>query len=146
MKEQKSLYPSAVNVDREWILVDAENETLGRLASKIAFRLRGKHKPTFSPSVDMGDFVVVINADKIKVTGNKFNDKKYHFHSRYPGGLKTFSFGEMLKRKPDQVLFMAVKGMLPHNRLGRQMITKLKCYTGTSHPHEAQQPKKVSFK
>jgi large subunit ribosomal protein L13 len=143
MKEQKSYYPSSKDVTRNWVIVDAENQTLGRIASQIAFVIKGKHKTTYSPSVDMGDFVVVINADKVKVTGNKGRDKKYHFHSRYPGGLKTYSFSELIKRSPSRVLQLAVKGMLPHNRLGRQMINKLKCYAGPNHPHEAQQPKEL---
>jgi large subunit ribosomal protein L13 len=145
MKEQKTFYPSSKDIKREWVIVDAENQTLGRIASQIAFIIKGKHKTTYSPSVDMGDFVVVINADKVKVSGNKSRDKKYHFHSRYPGGLKTFSFSELIKRSPTRVLQLAVKGMLPHNRLGRQMINKLKCYAGSSHPHEAQQPKVLSL-
>jgi len=146
MKEQKTLYPSGKNIKREWVIIDAENQTLGRLASKIAHVLKGKHKATYSPAVDMGDFVVVTNIEKIVVTGNKSRDKKYHFHSRYPGGLKTFSFAELLQRNPERVLRHAVKGMLPHNRIGRQMIKKMKAYAGSAHPHEAQQPKELVLK
>lgn len=143
MKEQKTYYPSSKEINRDWILINAENQTLGRLASQVAAILKGKHKTSYSPSVDMGDFVVIINSDKVIVTGNKNRDKKYHFHSRYPGGLKTFSFADLMKRDSNRVIQLAVKGMLPHNRLGRQMITKLKCYAGANHPHEAQQPKEM---
>lgn len=128
------------DVNRAWYVVDAEGQTLGRLASQVAAILRGKNKPIFSPSVDCGDYVIVINADKIAVTGNKMNDKMYHRHSGYPGGLTSLTLRDQLGRYPTRPVELAVKGMLPKNKLGRKMIKKLKVYTGTSHPHEAQQP------
>ena len=128
-------------VAREWYLVDADGQTLGRLATQIADRLRGKGKAAFTPHVDTGDFVVVVNAEKIHVTGNKLADKKYYKHSGYPGGLRTRSLQEQLDRRPTEVLRAAVKGMLPRNRLGRAQLTKLKIYAGPEHPHEAQAPK-----
>ena len=124
-----------------WVIVDASDKVLGRLASKIADKLRGKDKPIFTPHVDCGDFVVVVNAKKIKVTGNKFEDKKYYTHSSYPGGLKTKTFKDLNSTKPERVIELAVKGMLPKNKLSNQIIKKLKIYAGTEHPHEAQQPK-----
>jgi large subunit ribosomal protein L13 len=129
------------DVQREWFLVDAEGQTLGRLASKIANILRGKHKPIFSPHNDSGDFVVVVNADKIHVTGNKMDQKMYYRHSGYIGGLKERTMREQLQRHPDEIITKAVKGMLPRNRLGRKIIKKLKVYAGPEHPHQAQQPK-----
>ncbi|MEK9943484.1 MAG: 50S ribosomal protein L13 [Gammaproteobacteria bacterium] len=123
-----------------WVIVDASDKVLGRLASKIADKLRGKDKPIFTPHVDCGDFVVVVNAEKIKVTGNKFEDKKYYTHSLYPGGLKTKTFKDMNATKPEKVIELAVKGMLPKNKLSNQIIKKLKIYAGSEHPHEAQQP------
>ena len=123
-----------------WVIVDASDKVLGRLASKIADKLRGKDKPIFTPHVDCGDFVVVVNAEKIKVTGNKFEDKKYYTHSLYPGGLKTKTFKDMNATKPEKVIELAVKGMLPKNKLSNQIIKKLKIYAGSVHPHEAQQP------
>ncbi len=128
-------------INREWYLVDAEGQTLGRLATQIAERLRGKGKPQYTPHVDTGDFVVVVNADKIAVTGSKLDSKMYYRHSGYPGGLKSRSLREQLERRPTEVLRKAVKGMLPRNRLARQQITKLKIYAGPDHPHEAQDPK-----
>ena len=128
-------------IEREWYLVDAEGQTLGRLATQIADRLRGKGKPAFTPHVDTGDFVIVVNAEKVHVTGKKLEDKKYYKHSGYPGGLRTRSLREQLDRQPTEVLRAAVKGMLPRNRLGRAQITKLKIYAGPEHPHEAQAPK-----
>ena len=128
-------------ISREWYIVDAEGQILGRLATQIADRLRGKGKPQYTPHVDTGDFVVVVNAEKIAVTGNKLDDKLYYRHSGYPGGLKERSLAEMLERRPEQVIRLAVKGMLPRNRLARQQITKLKIYVGPDHPHEAQAPK-----
>ena len=130
-------------VRHEWLLVDAEGQTLGRTASGIANRLRGKHKAEFTPHVDTGDYVVVINADKIHVTGNKVRDKMYYRHSGYPGGLKEASLGEMMQKSPEDVVRLAVKGMMPKNRLSRAMLSKLKIYTGGEHPHSAQQPRKV---
>jgi len=128
-------------VTREWYLVDAEGKTLGRLATQIADTLRGKRKPQFTPHVDTGDFVIVINAEKIQVTGNKLDQKRYYRHSGYPGGLRSRTLREQLDRRPTEVLRVAVKGMLPKNRLARQQITKLKIYAGPEHPHEAQNPK-----
>ncbi|MGC8720209.1 MAG: 50S ribosomal protein L13 [Thermodesulforhabdaceae bacterium] len=130
---------------RKWILVDAEGKVLGRLASYIAVRLRGKHLPTFTPHVDNGDFVVVINAEKVKLTGKKWDQKIYRRHSGYMGGLKEISARKMLQEHPERLLYYAVKGMLPKNRLGRKLLKKLKIYTGPKHPHEAQQPQKVEF-
>lgn len=133
------------SVKREWHVVDAEGQTLGRLASQIAAVLRGKHKPEFSPAVDVGDFVVVVNAEKIVVTGRKAQQKKYYRHSGYPGGLSEISLADQLERYPTRVLKSAVRGMLPRNRLGRKMFKKLKVYAGPDHPHEAQQPEKLEF-
>jgi len=129
-------------VDRKWLLIDAEGQTLGRLASEIASILRGKHKPTFTPNVDTGDHVIVINADKVVVTGNKAQQKMYYRHTGYAGGLKAISFEGLMQKKPNQALYLAVQGMLPHNRLGRAMIKKLRVYAGTEHEHAAQQPEK----
>jgi large subunit ribosomal protein L13 len=128
-------------VQRDWYVVDAEGQTLGRLATQIADRLRGKGKPQFTPHVDTGDFVVVVNAEKIAVTGNKLEAKMYYRHSGYPGGLRSRPLREQLERVPTEVLRKAVKGMLPRNRLGRQQLTKLKIYAGPEHPHAAQEPK-----
>src|SRR5205809_3654863 len=127
-------------VERRWYLVDAEGKTLGRLATQIADALRGKTKPEYTPHIDTGDSVVVINAEKIAVTGNKRADKKYYRHSGYPGGLKERSLNEMLERRPEEVIRHAVKGMLPRNRLARKQLTKLKVYAGPEHPHVAQKP------
>lgn len=133
------------NVERKWFVVDAEGQTLGRLASQVAAVLRGKHKPTFTPHTDCGDFVIIINADKIQVTGNKWNDKVYLRHTGYPGGQKSITFGRLIETRPIRVLELAIKGMLPHNRLGRQMYRKLKVYAGPEHPHAAQKPEKLEF-
>lgn len=133
-------------VERKWYVVDAEGQTLGRLASQVATVLRGKNKPEFTPHVDAGDFVVVINADKVKLTGKKLSDKKYYFHSLHPGGLKTFTAAEMLAKKPEKLIELAVKGMLPKNRLGRQLYTKLKVYAGAEHPHQAQKPEVLEIR
>ena len=127
-------------VARDWYVVDAEGQTLGRLATQIADTLRGKGKAQYTPHVDTGDFVVVVNADKIAVTGNKLDDKMYHRHSGYPGGLRSRTLRDELDRRPEEVLRRAVKGMLPKNRLARRQITKLKIYAGPEHPHEAQSP------
>ncbi len=132
-------------VDQKWLLVDAEGQTLGRMATEIATRLRGKHKPEYTAHVDTGDFVVVINADKVKVTGNKAKGKIYHAHSGFPGGLKSLSFEKLLDRAPERVIQLAVKGMLPRNPLGRAMFKKLKVYAGTEHPHGAQQPQTLQL-
>jgi large subunit ribosomal protein L13 len=127
-------------IERRWYLVDAEGKTLGRLATQIADTLRGKAKPQYTPHVDTGDFVVVVNAEKIRVTVNKLDDKLYYRHSGYPGGLKTRPLRDELERRPTEVIRKAVKGMLPRNRLARQQLTKLKVYAGPDHPHEAQAP------
>ncbi|TKJ29555.1 MAG: 50S ribosomal protein L13 [Chloroflexi bacterium B3_Chlor] len=138
-----STKPSDIN--REWYLVDAEGQTLGRLASEIAQVLRGKHKPIYAPHLDTGDYVIVINAEKVHVTGKKLDQKIYHRHSGYPGGLKSITLREQLKRHPSRVIRSAVKGMLPHNRLGRATMRKLKVYAGEAHPHQAQQPKPLQW-
>lgn len=130
---------------RKWIVVDAQDEVLGRLASKIALRLRGKHLPTFTPHVDTGDFVVVINAGKVRLTGKKLYQKVYYRHTGYMGGLKEERVREMLQEKPEKVLKMAVRGMLPKNKLGRKLLKKLKVYRGDKHPHEAQQPEAIDL-
>ena len=136
----KTWNAKAEDVERRWFVVDAEGQNLGRLATRIADTLRGKRKPTYTPHVDSGDFVVVVNAEKIAVTGNKLDDKKYYRHSGYPGGLRVRTLREQLDRQPTEVLRSAVKGMLPRNRLARRQITKLKVYAGPAHPHEAQNP------
>jgi large subunit ribosomal protein L13 len=132
-------------IEREWYVVDAEGQTLGRLASEIAKVLRGKHKPIYTPHLDTGDFVVVINAEKVHVTGRKMDQKMYYRHSGYPGGLTAVTLREQLQKHPTRVIRSAVKGMLPHNRLGRAMMRKLKVYAGDAHPHEAQQPKTLEL-
>ncbi|MEI6446649.1 MAG: 50S ribosomal protein L13 [Actinomycetes bacterium] len=131
--------------DRRWYVVDAEGKTLGRLSTQIADLLRGKRKPTYTPHVDTGDFVIVVNAEKVSVTGNKRTEKLYHRHSGYPGGLRTRTFEEMIERKPEDVIRLAVKGMLPRNRLSRRQITKLKIYAGPDHPHAAQAPETLEI-
>jgi large subunit ribosomal protein L13 len=128
---------------RDWLLVDASGKTLGRLATQIADMLRGKRKPEYTPHIDTGDFVVVVNAEKVHVTGDKRASKTYHHHSGYPGGLRSRTLNDMLERRPEEVIRIAVKGMLPRNRLARQQLRKLKVYAGPEHPHEAQQPKPV---
>lgn len=133
--------PKAEDIQREWFVIDAAGLTLGRLASQIASVLRGKHKPTYAPHMDCGDFVIVVNAHKIRVTGRKLDQKFYYRHSGYPSGLKAVSLRDQLNQHPDRVIRLAVRGMLPKNRLGRQMIKKLKIYATPDHPHEAQQPK-----
>jgi len=127
-------------VKRDWYVVDAAGKTLGRLATEVARRLRGKHKPEFTPHVDTGDYIVVINAEKIAVTGNKSTDKMYHSHTGFPGGIKSISFDKLIQKKPEMVIEKAVKGMLPKNPLGRAMYRKLKVYAGSEHQHTAQQP------
>ena len=127
-------------VERKWLLVDAEGKTLGRLASEVAALLRGKHKPVFTPHVDSGDHVIVVNADKIVVTGDKANKKMYYRHSGWTGHLRSMNFATLMQKKPEQAVFLAIKGMLPHNRLGRAMVKKLRVYAGPEHPHAAQQP------
>ncbi len=137
----KTYTARAEDIEREWFLVDAEGETLGRLASEIAKVLRGKHKPLYTPHLDCGDYVIVVNADKVQVTGRKLDQKMYYRHSGYPGGIKSISLRNQLQKHPERVLQAAVRGMLPKNRLGRKMLKKLKVYAGDSHPHQAQQPK-----
>jgi large subunit ribosomal protein L13 len=133
------------DIERRWYVVDAEGKILGRLASEVARILRGKHKPYFAPHLDTGDYVIVINAAKIRVTGKKLDDKIYYRHSGYPGGLRSTTLAEMLKKRPTRVIRLAVRGMLPHNRLGRAMIKKLKIYEGESHPHQAQNPQPLEL-
>ena len=128
------------DITESWILVDAEDKTLGRLASSLASRLRGKHRPEFTPNADLGDYIVVVNAGKISVTGDKLNQKKYYKHSGYPGGIKSKSLDEVLKNSAEDAVRMAVKGMLPKNKLGKKMLTKLKVYKDNDHPHQAQNP------
>lgn len=132
-------------VKRDWYVIDAEGQTLGRLATEIASRLRGKHKPEYTPHVDTGDYIVVINAEKVRVTGNKTSDKIYYSHTGYPGGIKSISFEKLIDRAPERVIEGAVKGMLPNNPLGRAMYRKLKVYAGTEHPHAAQQPQELKI-
>ena len=128
------------DIEQSWILVDAKDKTLGRLASALASRLRGKHRPEFTPNADLGDYIVVINANKINVTGDKLNQKKYFKHSGYPGGIKSKSLDHIIKNSPEDAIRMAVKGMLPKNKLGKKMLTKLKIYKDNDHPHQAQNP------
>ena len=135
----------ADEISREWFIVDAKGQTLGRLASEIAQIIRGKKKPFFTPHMDMGDFVVVVNAEKVKVTGNKEKDKTYFRHSGYPGGVTQISLRMVRQDFPERIITNAVKGMLPHNRLGRQLLTHLKVYSGADHPHAAQLPKTITF-
>ena len=141
----KSYQAKKSEIDRKWYLVDAADVPLGRLASKLALILRGKDKPTFTPHVDTGGFVVVVNAGKVRLTGKKLTDKFYYRHSQTPGGLKTTSAREMLTRHPDKLIALAVKGMMPKNRLSQKQLTKLKVYAGVEHPHAAQKPEKLSI-
>lgn len=136
----KTFSAKAENVKRDWFVVDASGKTLGRLATEIARRLRGKHKPEYTPHVDTGDNIIVINAEKVVVTGNKAKDKKYYRHSGFPGGIKEINFSDLQKRKPEMIIEKAVKGMLPRGPLGRDMYRKLKVYAGSEHKHAAQQP------
>jgi large subunit ribosomal protein L13 len=142
----KTYSQKASEIQREWLVVDAENQVLGRLATQIATLIRGKHKPTYTPSMDGGDFVVVVNAEKIRVTGDKANQKIYYRHSNFPGGLKRTAYKVMLQTHPERIIYFAVKGMLPRNRLSRHIIKKLKVYVGASHPHESQSPKVYAVK
>jgi large subunit ribosomal protein L13 len=135
---QKTYSPKASEITRSWRLVDANGQTLGRMASAVAGFLRGKHRPTFAEHMDVGDYVVVVNASRVRVTGNKARDRLYYRHSNYPGGFKSVALGELLERHPDRVIKHTVRGMLPHNALGRKMLRKLKVYAGPNHPHEAQ--------
>lgn len=141
----KTFSPTPKDINREWFVVDAQDKVLGRLASQIAHRLRGKHKPEFAPHMDNGDFIVVVNCEKVRVTGAKLGQKKYYRYSGYVGGLKTTTLENVLAQKPSLALMNAVKGMLPKNRLGRAMLKKLKVYAGTEHPHTAQNPKPLNL-
>lgn len=136
----KTVVPNVDNIERKWYIIDAQDQILGRLASQVATLLRGKHKPDYTPHLDLGDHVVIVNADKIKVTGRKLSNKFYTRYTGFPGGLRTRSFEKLMHERPERVLFNAVKGMLPKNRLGRKMIKKLRVYAGPDHPHQAQQP------
>ena len=141
----KTYLPKVKNIQKNWYLIDAEGKTLGRLASQIAAIMRGKHKPTYTPYMDMGDNIVVVNAEKIHLTGRKAEQKVYYRHSGYPGGIKSIGFSEMIKSKPERVITLAVRGMLPHNKLGRAILKHLKVYRGPEHPHEAQHPEKLEL-
>jgi len=141
----KSFMAKKGQVDSKWLLVDAEGAILGRMAAKIAPILMGKTKPTYTPHVDTGDYVVVVNADKIKVTGKKAQDKEYDFYTHFPGGHKFISFADMMAKKPEKVIELAVRRMLPKNKLGRKMLKKLKVYRGSQHPHQAQRPEKIEL-
>ncbi|MCK7459005.1 50S ribosomal protein L13 [Idiomarina aminovorans] len=141
----KTFVAKPETVKRDWYVVDAEGKTLGRLATEIARRLRGKHKPEYTPHVDTGDYIVVINAEKVAVTGNKAQDKMYYSHTGFPGGIKSISFEKLIAKKPEMVIQKAVKGMLPRGPLGRAMFRKLKVYAGTEHNHTAQQPKQLDI-
>ena len=141
----KTMSAKPQTVKRDWYIIDASGLTLGRMASQIAHRLRGKHKPEYTPHVDTGDYIVVINAAKVKVTGNKAKDKMYHRHTGYPGGLKSMNFDKLIQKAPERVIQSAVKGMLPKGPLGRAMFKKMKVYAGDSHPHAAQQPQQLTL-
>ena len=143
--QQKTYHAKPGEVERNWYVIDAEGQTVGRLASRIAHVLRGKHKPQYTPSIDTGDFVVVVNADKIRVSGNKPQQKLYRRHSGRPGGMKVETFEHLQERLPERIVEKAVKGMLPHNALGRQLFRKLKVYKGSEHPHAAQQPQPLKL-
>ena len=141
----KTINPSIDSINRQWYLVDAENQTLGRLATEVAAVLRGKNKPYFTPHLDTGDFVVIVNAEKVQVTGRKGTQKLYRRHSGRPGGMKVETFNSLQERIPERIVEKAIKGMLPHNALGRQLFRKLKVYKGSEHPHAAQNPKALSI-
>jgi len=141
----KTVSTKPADVTRDWYIVDAEGKTLGRMATEIARRLRGKHKPEYTPHVDTGDYIIVVNAEKVRVTGNKAKDKMYYRHTGYPGGLRSMSFEKMVDHAPERTVEFAVKGMLPKGPLGRAMYAKLKVYAGTEHPHQAQQPQALTL-
>ena len=141
----KTYQAKPLEVEREWLVIDAEDQVLGRVATKAAQLLKGKHKPQYTPHVDTGDFVIILNADKIRVTGTKASSKEYYRHSGYPGGLKCETFAEAMQKHPERVIEHAVKGMLPKNTLGRAMGKKFKVYTGSEHPHAAQKPRKIEL-
>lgn len=144
MTVYKTYYPKASEITRDWVVVDANDQTLGRLSTQIAAILMGKHKPEYTPGVEMGDHVIVVNAERIKVTGKKLDDKWYYSHSGYPGGLKSINLRDQLVKHPERVIERAVWGMLPHNRMGRHLMRKLRIYAGPDHPHAAQQPKPMN--
>lgn len=137
-RQQKSFYPKANSIEKKWFLIDAEDQILGRLATQVARVVRGKNKPEYTPAADTGDYVVIINADKVRLTGNKEQKKIYYRHTGYTGGIKQRTFEEMKTKRPTNILTLAIKGMLPHNTLGRKLLTKVKIYAGSEHPHEAQ--------
>ena len=141
----KTVSISTDSASREWVLIDATGQVLGRLAAQVAARLRGKHKPEYTPNVDTGDYVVVVNADKVRVSGNKRDDKVYHHYTGYPGGIKSITLGKLLQEKPEKAIEMAVKGMMPKNKLSKSMLGKLKIYAGSDHPHVAQQPQSLEI-
>ena len=140
---QKTYYPKADEIQRDWVVVDANDQTLGRLATQISTVMLGKHKPDFTPGVEMGDYVIVVNASHIRVTVNKLDDKMYHRHTGYPGGLKSVNLRDLLAKNPERVIEKAVWGMLPHNRMGRSLMKKLRVYAGPDHPHDAQEPRPI---
>ena len=141
----KTTYPKKDDAERQFLLIDAQDQVLGRVAVKAAMLLRGKHKPTFHPAVDTGDFVIIINADKVRLTGKKELQKIYYRHSGYPGGLREIPYLRMKQKHPERIVEMAVRGMIPHNKLGEQVYKKLKVYAGDKHPHQAQKPVQVSL-
>lgn len=143
--EKTTKFVKSEEVERNWYLIDATDQVLGRLASRIAYILMGKHKPFYTPNVDCGDYVVVVNADKVRLTGKKYTDKIHYWHTGYAGGLKQISYGRLLETKPEKVIELAVKRMLPKNRLGRKMLKKLKVYRGSEHPHKAQNPLQINI-
>ena len=142
----KTYVPREADIERRWFIVDAEGQTLGRMASEIAAILRGKHKPTFAPNMDVGDYVIVVNAEKVRVTGAKTEQKNYYRHSGYPGGFRQTKFRDMIQQHPERVIEKAVRGMIPHNVLGEQTLKKLRVYAGPNHPHVAQQPTPLEIK
>lgn len=144
--EKQTYFFKNEEIAKKWFLVDAKDKTLGRIASQVATILRGKHKPSFTPNADIGDFVIIINAEKVKLTGKRPELKEYFHYTGYPGGAKFESFKDLIKTKPEKVVMHAVKGMIPHNRLGRRLIQKLKVYAGPNHPHQAQQPESLDIK
>ena len=144
-RDMKTLSIKQEDVRRSWYVIDATGRTLGRLSTQIAIRIRGKHKAEFTPHVDTGDYVVVINAEKVRVTGNKLDDKIYNHHTGFPGGIKSISLAKLMQKSPEKVVEMAVKGMMPKSKLGRSMISKLKVYAGSEHPHAAQQPQPLEI-
>ena len=145
LRNMKTLSIKQEDVRRSWYVIDATDRTLGRLSTQIAIRIRGKHKAEFTPHVDTGDYVVVINAEKVRVTGNKLNDKIYNHHTGFPGGIKSISLAKVMQKSPEKAVEMAVKGMMPKGKLGRSMISKLKVYAGSEHPHAAQQPQPLEI-